>query len=82
MISLFLFLQDGALCDPHVFNENCHARDTAFLSSVFRNGPSGTSCTLAGCHFKEIQSPKIATYFQVNWKIFSIEKVNSVKSKI
>lgn len=66
-----LFMQDGALCDPHVFNDNCHASVSGY-SAIFRSGSAGTSCTLAGCHFKEIQSPKIATYYQVNLKVFSV----------
>ena len=68
-------IQDGDLCDPLKFNQDCHVKKT--LGGFF--GTSETlPCSDAACHFIKIASPPLVTYFQgVNlvgffWMIFFI----------
>lgn len=62
--------QDGSVCDPHVFNANCFSKaQSSVISTLFRQEAQSNHCQVAGCHFKEISSPKIVTYFQVRFRL-------------
>lgn len=67
-------IQDGELCDPLIFNQQCHLKKTLGFFGASETLP----CADAACHFIKIASPPLVTYFQgVNlvgffWMIFFI----------
>lgn len=59
-------LQNGEVCDPITFTENCHST-TGVISRFLRQG-NDNLCTKAACHFKRIDNPYFIGYFHVSWK--------------
>lgn len=57
-------LQNGDVCDPTVFSNNCH-RTSSVLSQFFRQA-NDNHCTMAACHFKRIDNPYFIRYFHVS----------------